>query len=139
MFGSCLIILILAAPGLADSLPENRLNQHRVTSAANPAPEPGAENLRIPSLVEGLTSADDWYKKRRPQVLALWTQILGKLGRCSPRPALSFGDIRNAKILDRQEKPTPAASTWNCQSRRTSGSPIFCYCPRTRGRGHFLQ
>src|SRR4051794_19993128 len=105
MFGSCLIILILAAPGLADSLPENRLNQHRVTSAASPAPEPGAENLRIPSLVEGLTSADDWYKKRRPQVLALWTQILGKL-EPAPQDRRWFGDIRHAKILDRQEKPT---------------------------------
>ena len=37
-----------------------RLNQHRVTNRSSPAPEPGAEQEQIPSLIEGLKSGDEW-------------------------------------------------------------------------------
>jgi hypothetical protein len=56
-----------------------RLNQHRVANRSSPAPEPGAEDQPIPSLIEGLRSADEWDRVRRPQLLRLWTSILGKL------------------------------------------------------------
>lgn len=80
--------------------PAGRLNQHRVTSRRSPAPEPGAEKELIPSLVEGLRTPDDWWKKRRPELMRLWTQILGKLG---PNAADRkwFGDIRQAKVVSR--------------------------------------
>ena len=107
-----------------------------MTSAANPAPEPGAENLRIPSLVEGLTSADDWYKKRRPQVLALWTQILGKL-EPAPQDRRWFGDIRHAKILDRQEKPTYSRLHLELPIEKDLWQPHLLLLPKNQGPGPF--
>src|SRR5262245_45146189 len=49
-----------------------RLHQHKVMSSRSPAPEPGAENELIPSLVDGLASSGDWYRKKRPELLKLW-------------------------------------------------------------------
>jgi dienelactone hydrolase len=81
---------------------ERRLTHHRVTSKGSPAREPGAEKQEIPSLVEGLSSANDWYRKRRPQILAYWTRMLGKLG-----PAREdrkwFGDIRKVETIETTE------------------------------------
>jgi len=87
---------------LAQRLDE-RWNQHRVSSRRSPAPEPGAENEKIPSLVEGLRTPDDWYRKKRPEIEKLWLQILGKV---EPAPADRrwFGDIRKIREIDRQEK-----------------------------------
>jgi dienelactone hydrolase len=95
---------LLAIPLACQQDPSTRLTQHKV-SEGSPAPEPGAENEPIPSLVEGLQTPDDWYKKRRPELLKLWTTILGKL-----EPDTSdqkwFGDIRNAAIREKREEPT---------------------------------
>src|SRR5713226_1544116 len=71
----------------------SRLHQHKVTAEESPAPEPGAENELIPSLVDGLHSPDDWYNKKRPELIKLWTQILGKL-EPDKRDRRWFGDIR---------------------------------------------
>ena len=81
-----------------------RLNQHRVTSTKSPAPEPGAEKELIPSLVEGVRSKRDWERRKRPEILARWTQILGKV---EPNEADRhwFGDIREARIIERQDTP----------------------------------
>jgi dienelactone hydrolase len=81
---------------------EQRLNQHRVASRNSPAPEPGAENHPIPSLVEGLRTPDDWWRKRRPELLKHWTTMLGKLGP-SREDRRWFGDIREVRIHDTQE------------------------------------
>ena len=82
--------------------PERRINQHRVSNRHSPAPEPGAEREPIPSLVEGVADARDWERRKRPEILRRWTQILGKL-----EPAREdrrwFGDIRRARILDTKE------------------------------------
>src|SRR5678815_5775873 len=80
-----------------------RLNLHRVTNRSSPAPEPGAEKETIPSLIEGLHSADEWRTVRRPQVLQLWTTILGKLG---PDEQDRFGDIRQAVISETADRGT---------------------------------
>lgn len=88
----------------ADGMPvEQRLNQHRVSSKNSPAPEPGAETQTIPSLVEGIATKDDWYKKQRPEVLKRWMTILG---RTQPRAQDKkwFTDISKARIIDKQEK-----------------------------------
>ena len=91
-----LLVLLQVAPG-------PRLTQHRVTSKSSPAPEPGAEKEMIPSLVEGLRGASDWWKQRRPAILAHWMKILGKL---EPEDTERqwFGDIRKVRILDKQDK-----------------------------------
>ena len=96
----CLFLALVA--GLAAQEESKRLNQHRVTSRGSPAPEPGAELETIPSLVEGLRSAKDWNKKRRPELLALWTRILGKLGP-SKQDRRWFGNIRKVKVYETQE------------------------------------
>src|SRR5712664_4621407 len=80
----------------------SRLHQHKVTSKESPAPEPGAENELIPSLVEGLHSPEDWYTKKRPELVKLWTEILGKLGP-DRQDQRWFSDIRRAVIRDRRE------------------------------------
>src|ERR1043165_5324535 len=98
-----LMCLGVSASYAADSQDNSRrLNQHKVTSRRSPAPEPGAENETIPSLVEGLRTPKDWYAKKRPELVALWTQILGKLG---PAPADRkwFGDIRRARTISKQD------------------------------------
>lgn len=80
----------------------SRLHQHKVTSGESPAPEPGAEKELIPSLVEGLQSRQDWHTKKRPELLKLWTQILGKL-EPDAHDRRWFGDIRKAVTHDRRE------------------------------------
>src|ERR1700732_2935403 len=80
-------------------------NQHRVTNRSSPAPEPGAEKELIPSLIDGLHSADEWRTVRRPQLAQLWTTILGKLGP-NEKPLNWFGDIRQAVIRDKTDRGT---------------------------------
>ncbi|MDQ2898822.1 MAG: dienelactone hydrolase family protein [Acidobacteriota bacterium] len=59
-------------------VPSERLHQHRV-SPASPAREPGTENEIIPSLTAGVKDRADWYGRVRPQILARWLTILGKV------------------------------------------------------------
>jgi dienelactone hydrolase len=80
----------------------SRLHQHKVTSSESPAPEPGAEKELIPSLVDGLHSPQDWNIKKRPELVKLWTQILGKI-EPDAHDRRWFGDIRKAVVHDRRE------------------------------------
>jgi dienelactone hydrolase len=93
---------ILAALVLL-ALPAGAQMQHKVTNRNSPAPEPGAERERIPSLIEGLRSTEEWRTVRRPQLMQLWGTILGK-----PRPeSLTwFGDIRQAVIREKTDRGT---------------------------------
>lgn len=104
----CVLLLAPFAPVFAQPAGEAnsaRLHQHKVTSKHSPAQEPGAETELIPSLVEGLHSADDWYKVKRPELMAFWTRLLGKL-EPDNRDRKWFGDIRKAVIRDRREFDT---------------------------------
>ena len=94
------IVCGVAAAGAEDNAA--RLHQHRVTATESPAPEAGAEKELIPSLVDGVHSPQDWYKKKRPELVKVWTQILGKLGP-DGRDKQWFGDIRKAVIKDKRE------------------------------------
>lgn len=82
--------------------PAMRLNQHRVTSKGSPAKEPGAELHQIPSLLEGVKSAEDWRMRRRPELVKFWTTLLGKL-EPSRADRKWFGDIRKARVMETQE------------------------------------
>lgn len=64
--------------------PRRRLNFRRVTISRSPAPEPGVEHEIIPSLIEGVSTREQWLAERRPALLAAWHQILGRL---EPNPA----------------------------------------------------
>jgi hypothetical protein len=78
--------------------------QHRVSNTRSPAPEPGAEKEVIPSLVEGVKDKQDWEQRRRPELMRLWTDILGKL-EPTKEDRKWFGDIRKARIIDQKEMP----------------------------------
>lgn len=94
----------LLAQFLSAQMPdESRLRQHRVSNPRSPAPEPGAENYDIPSLVEGIHSPKQWQKKRG-EILRYWTTLLGRL---EPGPADRkwFGDIRNTVVREMTEEP----------------------------------
>ncbi|MBM3737503.1 MAG: hypothetical protein FJW39_17110 [Acidobacteria bacterium] len=81
--------------------PEQRLNQHRVTFRRSPAPEPGAETQLIPSLVDGITDARQW-PRRRAGIEKMWLNLLGKV---EPHGADKkwFGDIRKVRVNSTQE------------------------------------
>lgn len=99
---TALAFLILASMALAQS-DDARLTRHQITNPKSPAQYPDAEQQIIPSLVEGLKSKDDWYKKRRPEILQRWTTMLGKLGP-SQADRKWFGDIRKAVVRERSEQ-----------------------------------
>lgn len=132
-----LICFLLAVPvGVAAAGPSHRLNQHRVTSAGSPAPEPGAENQIIPSLVEGLRGPDDWHRKRRPEILRAWTQILGKL---EPDKADRrwFGNIRRAKFGAREEFEKYSRLEVDLPIEKDFYQHHLLLLPKGQGRGPF--
>ena len=128
--------LLLACLTLAASDDSWRLTHHRVTSRGSPAPEPGAERELIPSLVEGLRSPRDWYRKRRPELLALWTRILGKL-EPDRRDRRWFGDIRQARIFETQELETYTRVRLDLPIEKDFYQKHLLLLPRHQGRGPF--
>lgn len=66
--------LMWCAAFLLAASPEDRLHQHKVVSKGSPAPELGAENELIPSLVEGLQTKEDWYERARPKIFERWNR-----------------------------------------------------------------
>src|SRR5215471_4101783 len=79
----------------------DRVNYHRVTSRGSPASEPGSENTPLLPLRVG--TADEWYSRRRPELLRSWTAILGKL-EPAPQDRKWFGDIRKVYQQSRREE-----------------------------------
>lgn len=135
----CLAVLAAASVGSgADTppAPERRFTQHRVTSKQSPAPEPGAENEIIPSLVEGLRGPKDWYRKKRPELVRLWTQILGKL---EPNRADRrwFGDIRRAKTGAREELEKYTRIEIDLPIEKDFYQHHLLLLPKGQGRGPF--
>jgi dienelactone hydrolase len=127
--------LALAA-SLAAQEETKRLNHHRVASKGSPAPEPGAELQTIPSLVEGLRSPDDWYKKRRPELMALWTRILGKLGP-NKQDRRWFGDIRKTKVYETQETEKYTRIRLDLPIEKDFYQKHLLLLPKNQGRGPF--
>src|SRR5258708_536348 len=97
------VFLLAAAIATGQGEEPNRFNQHKVTNRSSPAPEPGAETQITPSLIDGLRSADEWRNVRRPQLLRLWTTILGKLGP-NEQDQKWFGDIRQAVVRETADR-----------------------------------
>jgi len=111
----CLCLLPLLLPGALaqSSLPPPaerelaRQNYHRVTSRRSPAPEPGAEDTPLGSPLIGLDgsrarNAEDWFARRRPELLRAWTYLLGKLAP-APEDEKWFGDVTRAVEISRRE------------------------------------
>jgi Dienelactone hydrolase family len=113
-----------------------RLNQHKVTNASSPVQEPGAELQQIPSLVDGLRSAEDWRNSRRPELLRLWTNILGKLGP-SRRDRKWFGDIRRATIRETAYRGTYTRISLDLPIEKDFLQPHVLLLPKNQGPGPF--
>jgi hypothetical protein len=85
----------------------DRVNYHRVTSRQSPAREPGAEATPILSPLtrpDGgrVRDAREWREVRRPQLVAEWTRILGKIVP-SATDAQWFGDATRAIEQNRRQ------------------------------------
>ncbi len=124
-------VLLLPAAGET-----TRLNRHKVTSSRSPAPEPGAENEIIPSLVEGLDTSRDWWEKRRPEILSLWTKILGKL-EPAPEDRKWFGDIRRARVVSTQQLERYTRMEIDLPIERDFWQHHVLLLPRNQGPGPF--
>ena len=108
--------------------------QHRVSNPRSPAPEPGAEREIIPSLVEGVKDKRDWGQRRRPELLGLWTDILGKLEPTSTDRKW-FGDIRKARILDTKDTPHYTRIHLELPIERDFYQPHLLLIPKAPAKG----
>jgi dienelactone hydrolase len=88
---------------VAAELPYSRLHQHR-PSPASPVHDPGIENELIPSLTAGVKDRGDWNSRVRPQILARWLQILGKV-EPAPEDRQWFANPIKPVIRGTTEKP----------------------------------
>ena len=129
-----LLITVAETVSAEDNLA--RFHQHKVTSKKSPAPEPGTENELIPSLVDGLRSPQDWYGKKRPELMKLWTQILGKL-EPDRRDRRWFGDIRKAAIGKRQDLEGYSRLEVDLPIEKDFYQHHLLLLPRNQGRGPF--
>ncbi|MGC8794749.1 MAG: hypothetical protein ACP5U2_15300, partial [Bryobacteraceae bacterium] len=139
ILGLSLLVAQSAGPTRAGQAPAEdatRLTYHRVTSRESPVADPGGERQIIPSLVEGLTSPEDWYRKRRPELLALWTRILGKLGP-DRRDRRWFGDIRRARILETRELDAYTRIRLDLPIEKDFYQKHLLLIPRNQGPGPF--
>ena len=133
---SILVSALAVALSLADIDPATRLNQHRVTSRNSPAPEPGAENERIPSLVDGLRGPGDWARKRRPELVRHWTEILGKL-KPDRADRKWFGDIRDTRVLETRELERYTRVRLDLPMEKDFYQNHLLLLPKGQGRGPF--
>ena len=96
---------------LASLAPAETGNLGRLTYhpwVRGPSRQPGQHLMEIPSALvlengETAGSEEDWYALRRPELVELWTRILGKLGP-APEDRRWFGDITQVKVHSRQER-----------------------------------
>ena len=130
---AALLLSFLATAQLDES---NQLNQHKVTNASSPAQEPGAELQQIPSLVDGLRSAEDWRNARRPALLRLWTTILGKIGP-SQRDRKWFGDVRRGTIRETADRGTYTRIVLDLPIEKDLLQPHVLLLPKKLGPGPF--
>jgi hypothetical protein len=130
----CLLLIVTFAASAEDNL--SRLHQHKVTAKESPAPEPGAENELIPSLVEGVNSAAEWYNTKRPELMKLWMQILGKI-EPDKRDHRWFGDIRKAVIRDRRELDKYSRLEVDLPIEKDFYQHHLLLLPTNQGRGPF--
>lgn len=114
----------------------SRLNQHRVSNSASPAQEPGAERNEIPSLVAGVRSAREWRTERRPKILAVWTQILGKLGPYE-NDRKWFGDITKAVVHETRDEGTYTRIALDLPIEKDFYQQHLLLLPKNQGPGPF--
>jgi len=128
-----IFVALLASAQSGDSV---RLNQHKVTNPSSPSQDPGAELQQIPSLIDGLRSAEDWRNIRRPELLRLWTSILGKLGP-NRQDRKWFGDIRRARIHETTDREAYTRIALDLPIEKDFLQPHMLLLPKNQGPGPF--
>jgi hypothetical protein len=122
---------------------QQRVNAHRVISNRyrGPAPEPGAENTPLlPLLVDAsgapVRTPDEWYRRRRPELVKQWLAILGKV---APTPADRkwFGDIRRAAPRSTTEMDGYTRIELDLPMETDFMQPHVLLLPKGQGRGPF--
>lgn len=118
-----------------------RRKHHVANSPRTPAPEPGQENTTILSPLlkpngEKVTSAAEWYGTRRPELLKLWTEVLGKT---EPNEADRkwFGDITKTIIKSTEEQPGYTRIDLDIPLETDFLQHHLLLIPRDQGRGPF--
>lgn len=109
--GRNLALLGLLGFSLTSLAPAETGNPGRITYhpwVRGPSRQPGQHLMEIPSALvseDGLKieSAEDWYAQRRPELVDLWTRILGKTSP-SAEDRRWFGDITKTQVYSRQER-----------------------------------
>lgn len=116
--------------------PATRVLQHRVTILQSPSPEPGAEYEEIPSLIDGLGNAEDWWQIRRPQLLRYWTQILGKI-EPTGQERVWFGDMCNVQIGVTSDAGAYTRTELVLPIEKDFLQPHVLLIPKGQGKGPF--
>lgn len=114
----------------------SRLNQHRVSNRESPAQEAGAERNEIPSLIAGIRTAQQWRTEQRPKILALWTQILGKLGP-NKDDQKWFGDVTKAVVHETKDEGTYTRIALDLPIEKDFLQQHVLLLPKNQGPGPF--
>lgn len=114
----------------------SRLHQHKVTAKGSPAPEPGAENELIPSLIEDVHSPRDWYRSKRPEILRLWVQVVGEV-EPDRHDRKWFGDIRKAVVRHTKELETYTRLDIDLPMEKDFYQHHLLLLPKNQGPGPF--
>lgn len=113
-----------------------RVNQHRVTSARSPAQQPGAENVALLSLVDGLKTREDWIRQRRPRIHDHWLKMLGKV-EPNKEDLKWFGDIRQARVVETTELEKYTRIKLELPMEKDFYQPHLLLLPKGQGKGPF--
>ena len=113
-----------------------RLNQHKVTNSSSPAPEPGAEDQPLPSLIAGIRTPAEWWHVRRPELIRSWTTILGKI-KPNRNDRKWFGDIRQAVARETTNREKYTRTALDLAIEKDFPQPHILLLPRNQGRGPF--
>jgi dienelactone hydrolase len=117
-----------------------RLNYHTAPDSSHPLMT-DQHLYAIPSplvLDDGaeIATPEDWYKRRRPELLAHWTKILGKLSP-SKEDAKWFGDIGNIVVHDTEEQEGYTRIHLSLPIEKDFLQPHLLLVPKGQGKGPF--
>jgi dienelactone hydrolase len=130
-----IVALGLCAMASAAELPGERLHQHHVSSAS-PVREAGVEQELIPSLTAGVKDRADWYGRVRPQILAHWLKILGKV-EPAPEDRKWFTDPSKAVVRQTTEQGGYTRTELDLPLERDFLQHHVLLVPKGKGKGPF--
>ena len=133
--------LAVEGEGFGDSVsPSDRLNYHTPPDSTEVLMKQ-QHHYTIPSpLIHDngtkVSSSEDWYRKRRPELMAHWIQILGKLSP-SKEDEQWFGDISEVVIHDTEEKEGYTRIHLSLPIEKDFLQPHLLLLPKNQGPGPF--